>query len=288
MSRIWIWSALFVSLFAGGTSAAFSWVEHQSDLEALKSDTLMMFDETFASKKAEARFVDPVLRVRDGFELFCIQEDLSATTRASMLVKDVSEAFRLDLKLTLTNDLAKCPLEETTFYILQGERPETAKMVSLMDRVVGGVPSEPDKVFLDWAHGYSISLPGPGYREFAFSSSYAGVPDHVVKSILVEEMTHAILRADDVPTDKIVSILGEDLSVIDYVHWFVKNPEGYCSVDILLMELLLGPSTAHLETMGEMRTYIETDFRKLFRAAKKRARDLDYYADSRCWAWTIW
>jgi len=264
-----------------------TWFEPGPDLNHLKSDTLDVFDKAFDKHKKLERFVDPVLRVRDGLEHFCIQEDEAATTRASTLVKDVSDAFGLDWKIHIVDHLIDCAHDETVFIFLQGELLEMSEMEALMERIVGDAPPDMSAVFPAEALGYSISLPGPGYREFAFAITHEALPDDALMSILVEEFTHGLLRGSDIRVNHIVSILGEDHDVIDYHHWFLKNPKGYCAVDILLMELLLGPSTTHLETMREMRTYIETDFPKLFRATSKRARHLEQYADPRCWAWEI-
>ncbi|MGZ2259398.1 hypothetical protein [Roseobacter sp. A03A-229] len=250
----------------------------------LAQRTKFVFDAAFASKVTDS-IRDPILRVRSGSETFCIQDNGATDVGAAALIADVSDAFQLDWTLVEVADLADCPAGETVFYVLQGARPDQAELLDLVETIVGSRPPNPDAIFPEWARGLSVSLPGPGNREFVFASSSADMPDEVARSILSEELLQSILRASDVPSTEIVSLLGEDLRNKDYAQWFHHNPIGFCSVDIILLELLLGPSTAGLHKMDQMRTYLASNFDDLLKAAETRGRGLTSYRDHRCWVW---
>ncbi|WP_370400818.1 hypothetical protein [Sulfitobacter sp. JB4-11] len=228
---------------------------------------------------------NPILRVRQGSETFCIQENHATRTWASTLIADLSDAFELGWRQILVDDLAACPEDITTFYVLQGARPDQAALLDLMEGIVGSRPPDPAAIFPEWARGMSVSLPGPGHREFVLASSYSDMPHGVARSILSEELLQSILRASDVDATQIVSLLAEDLRNKDYSAWFENNPMGFCSVDIVLLELLLGPSTANLRKMDQMRAYLTTSFDALLEAAESRAKSLSLYRDPRCWVW---
>ncbi len=249
-----------------------------------KNQTLDVFDAAFVSKAVD-RFGSPVLRVRDGKEKFCIQEPQTAAIYSSKVILDLSNTFRQSWELYHVNNLSDCDIGETTFFVLQGRHPGESEFSKLVENIVGTKPQDPSSIFPEWVKGLSVSLPGLGYREFIFASSYEGVPFHSERSILLEELLQSILRASDIPSNEIISLLGEDSSIENYKLWFDKNPMGLCSVDILLLELVLGPSTSHLRTMEEMRTYLTSNFSELLEAAEVRGESLVQYSDQRCWVW---
>ncbi|WP_300059057.1 hypothetical protein [uncultured Roseobacter sp.] len=271
------------ALLCGGLAALASTLLARDDIS---SQAERIFDGAFASKMTE-QIGDPILRVRTGTETFCIQQDTAAGVPASTLISDLSEAFGLDWRQIEVDDLADCPADKTTFYVLQGARPAQGDLLDLVAGIVGSTPPNPDAMFPDWALGLSVSLPGPGHREFVFATSVADMPGDVARSILSEELLQSILRASDVDSREIISLLGEDLRNTDYAQWFHNNPIGFCTVDIVLLELLLGPSTSGLHKMAQMRAHLTSDFDALLAAAETRAPKLGAYADPRCWAWEI-
>lgn len=264
--------------------AAILFVQGRANERLIAGQTLGVFEEAFASKVVD-RFGSPRLRVRHGEEVFCVQEPQITDIRSSEVISDFSSTFELNWKLSHVENLADCDFDESTFFVLQGRRPKDAEFANLVEKIVGSKPQDPSSIFPEWTKGLSVSLPGLGYKEFVFTSSYEGVPFHSERSIMLEELLQSILRASDVPSNEIISLLGEDLSVENYKLWFDKNPMGLCSVDIILMELILGPSTSHLRTMEEMRGYLVSNFSKLFKVAETRGENLIQYSDHRCWVW---
>lgn len=246
--------------------------------------TQQIFDGAFATKVTDG-INNPILRVRNGSETFCIQEAVATKVPAGKLISDLSDAFNLDWKQIHVADLADCPAGETVFYVLRGERPDQTELLDLIEGIVGSRPPDPSSIFPEWARGLSVSLPGPGGRELVFASYGEGMPHDVANSILSEELLQSILRASDVPSTEIVSLLGEDLRDKDYAQWFHNNPMGFCSVDIVLLELLLGPSTTGLHKMDEMRAHLTSNFDELLEAAESRSLTLADYRDPRCWVW---
>ncbi len=247
-------------------------------------DAREVFETAFASK-VTAPIPNPILRVRTGTEMFCIESVEGTRVPPADLIDALSDAFELGWKTVAVADLADCPAGETTFYVLQGQRPSQSELLDLIEGIVGSRPPDPDAVFPPWALGLSVSLPGPGHREFVFASETRDMPQEVARSILSEELLQSILRASDVPATEIVSLLGEDQRNTDYAQWFHHNPIGFCSVDVVLLELLLGPSTAGLHKMEQMRAHLSAQGDALLQAAAARAPALAAYSDSRCWGW---
>ena len=270
--------ALFSIVFGALIIGVFEYSSHRE----LKNQTVDIFDKAFASKIVD-RFGSPVLRVRRGDEIFCIQEPASASIHVGRSIADLSTTFELEWKQIHVENLIECP-ENTTFYILHDKQlPERAKLVELMLEVVGSTP--PDKYFPESALGYSISLPGRNYREFAYIKMRDNAPEWATRSIISEELLHAITRASDVSVSSIVSLLGNHVVSDDYSLWFQHNPRGLCSVDIILMELLLSPSMSHRKHMDHIRSYLVSNFDELVDAAEIRAQNLVSYSDPRCWIW---
>ncbi|MCV3272032.1 hypothetical protein [Roseobacter sinensis] len=273
-------SILLIALCAGLAALA-STLLARGDLAA---KTQSIFDAAFASKISD-EISNPILRVRNGSETFCIQEHSGAAFPPSRIVSDMAEAFELGWTQVLVDDLADCPTDSTTFYVVQGERPDQSELLDVMERIVGSGPPNPDELFPEWALGLSVDLPGSRHRSFTFSTFADDMPQEVARSIMTEELIQSILRASDVETTEIVSLLGEDLRNKDYSQWFHNNPIGLCSVDIVLLELLLGPSTSGLHKMEQMRAHLRTEFDALLAAAATRAQHLSEYRDDRCWVW---
>lgn len=251
-----------------------------AEAQALALD---VFERAFASKVVD-RFGSPRLRIRSGNEIFCIQESAVVPVTVDQLILDLATAFDLDWKRIHVEDIAECP-ENTNFYVLHDKHPDQIKMTELLYEIVGSAPPDLDKKIPESALGYSVNLPGYRKRDFVFITVQEGMPDWVSHSIMSEELLQATLRASDVSysTVRIVSLLVENAVSDDYSLWFEHNPSGFCSLDIILMELLLSPSLSHLKSMEELRNYLTTNYKELVNAAEVRGEALFNYADPRCW-----
>jgi len=245
-----------------------------------KAQSVEIFDKAFASKIVD-RFGSPRLKVRNGNEIFCVRENATAPVSAEQVISDLSTAFELNWNKVRVASLSKCP-KDTTFFILHDKQPDESALVNLMLEIAGSAPSNFDEYFPEFSLGYSINIPGPGYRYFVFVKVEEDMPDWISRSILTEEILQATLRASDVPTSNIISLLGENSVSDDYSLWFNHNPSGLCRTDLIFMEMLLGPTTPHLRDMGELRNYLISDFNKLTDSAKIRAQGLEGYVDARC------
>ena len=88
-------------------------------------------------------FTGPILRVRNGTEIFCIQEPDDVPVSIGQLITDLSSAFERQLKQVYVKSLIDCP-GITTFYVLQDRQLDQSKMSELMKVVVGSSPSDED------------------------------------------------------------------------------------------------------------------------------------------------
>lgn len=252
--------------------------------DRLSEKTLQIFDAAFSSKRKSDN-PDPTLRIRSGDELFCVQERPDAVIQVTQIIDDLSSAYDLSWTHVAVSNLLECPIENTDFYIRHDTRPKNDDLRTLMQKTVGSAPPNLEELFPAWAAGYSLDLPGPGSRGFIFTEHRPDAPDFVTRAILLEELVQGILRGSDVPTNEIVSLLGENLASADYALWFEHNPSGLCAVDVILLELMLGESTKSLRTQAEMRAYMQEDFSVLHESAMARADNLEIYSDPRCWHW---
>jgi len=278
----WKKSALFFA--ACGVLAFGSFAYFSRDGVAFKGQALDIFDMAFAPKYSD-RVGNPLLRIRTGTEIFCIQEDASTPISVRQLIVDLSTTFDLQWTQDIVKDLSECS-EDTTFYVLHDKHLDQSKVSNLLFEIVGSAPPELDKLFPDDELGFNTTLPGIGNRVFVFIRLREDVPNYISRSIMSEEILQATLSASDVTTSRIISLLGENVISDDYSLWFDHNPAGFCSLDILLMELLLGSSMpAHLTDMKELRDYMSSAFEELVDTAELRGQALYNYADPRCWIW---
>jgi len=207
-------------------------------------ETLRIFDAAFAPE-SDAHDPNPWIRHRNGLEMFCltaIKGGGAARELAESIIAEISVAGDLRFRTEVVEALAQCPGDRTAFFVLLGRHPGDAAIRAELTRLTGFAPPVEAGRF-DGALGLSISLPGWDNREFIFVHADATgfhVPN--MKSVLVEELLQLILKARYVPSDRIVSLLGESLRAESYENWFDHNPRGLCRIDLILLELFVGDS----------------------------------------------
>jgi len=254
---------------------------HSDDLSL--NETRVFFDQAFSLSKE--RGVD--LRRWDGTEHFCfIWQDRRSSLRsfAPKTINQISAAYSLAFTHSHVQNISQCNQDRTSIYVLVGIFPGTDKLSALLEDLVGTRP--PEGIIKTFpVLGVSITLPGPRNRDFIFVATKQdrNAPDLIdSKAIFLEELLHSLLGASDVDTLQSISQLGEVESDGDYRKWYNNNPRGWCMIDFLFLELVLGRMDAVGGGYDDLRFYMSSNYSELIQSSLQKRRQLVQLSDQRC------
>ena len=198
----------------------------------------------------------------------------------------VNRAYGSHFKLTKAPWHGGCP-DFTTIYVMVSA-PVGAKTLADILESLGG--SRPPSTYiarnqLAEARGFTLCIPSNRRREFVYVNDtvppVTSNPDSV-RSIVIEEMTHALTTLGDFETDTIVSVLGEMLDVAYYDDWFDSNPRGLCFADLILLEMQVGRTVGQLSRRGASLAWLKEHARTLRDLVPVLQAELADFTDQRC------
>lgn len=184
-----------------------------------------------------------VARIWSGTEILCVIAQRDHADQVLNFISALNLAFHTEFNSVNVVNHSACP-SSTSFFILAEGNPTPERLSDVLEDIHGTRP--PPGFFMHgvWG-GFSLTLPEIPAREFVFfntlSQSVHSNPLPSV-SIMLEEMLHSFTGLSDLPSNQIYSLLGEDTDVVDYGHWFTKNPKGLCTADLYLLEMAIGPN----------------------------------------------
>lgn len=246
-------------------------------------ETQSFFDEAFTL--ARTRAVD--LRRWDGTEHFCfIWNDQNTPLRsfAPKTIDLIARTYSLVFTQSHTTKFSNCDQNQTSIYVFVGAYPGNAKLGTMLEDLVGKPP--PKGIISSFpVLGASITLPGPRNRDFIFVATKQdnNVPDLLDShAIFLEELLHSLLGASDVEAVSSISQLAEVQSDGNYSEWYRHNPRGWCMIDFLFLELVLGRMQAVGSGFNELRVYMSSNYSDLMTKSAQQRRQLAELSDQRC------
>jgi len=269
---------------ATGTGPVLNRVPQASGTE--QEHALQVFDLAFGPD-IDGTETNPVVRPvnrADGVCILALDSGRGFQQKAEQIVGRMSQAFDLDLDVMTVRNMTDCVAAKTAYFVLLASNPGDAAIREVLGEIAGSPPPKEIGPF-DGVLGMSLSLPGTMDRDFLFVDT-TDDPAHADNrhAIFVEELLQSMLRAPDIPSETIVSVLGESYQSTDYSEWYNHNPRGLCRVDVILLELLVGktplPDTLRYRSARET---LDTQY-DVFRAGSDKTRALlEPDIDPRCW-----
>jgi len=219
-----------------------------------------------------------------GNETFCIFRYSFGNVfldEVSEFIQTLNSTYDKNFKFIHFTSHSECP-DDTTFFVMLGGAVSESFLYDVLEDISG---LRPPPAFISTTNlrGFQTTVPGNEFRSFIFARE----PLHPVssnsnpfQSVMLEEILHAVLDADDFESSEIISIFGKNLDVSDYAYWFEKNPKGLCYVDLFLLELELGTGrNSAFSTPNDW--YIQSGH-MIHNRMSSRKYSLSKYLDPRC------
>ncbi|MBM7068650.1 hypothetical protein [Actibacterium sp. 188UL27-1] len=185
-----------------------------------------------------------------GGETFCaFGSDDNTTATLSEFLAVLNQAYDSDFKLVTASAAQSCP-DYTSIYVMISPPVSAGELADILEAQAGSRPPI-SEMNLTGLRGFALQIPGNRRREFIYvDSTVPSVSNNSdpVRSILLEEVVHALTTLGDFDSAKILSVLGKNLDVDHYDEWFEKNPSGLCLADLYLLEMMIG------QTVGDQFT----------------------------------
>lgn len=230
--------------------------------------------------------VDFLSREWRGTELFCVFGDHDVARNADFLqhfISELSISYGSDFTLTRAQSHHACP-SNTTFFVQFSGEMENSAIASVLFDLSGSEPPI-SEMSLEGARGFAIELPGRSRREYIFVNTQTppiSSNPNPVRSILVEEVTHALTTLGDFETQEMISILGKNLNVQFYDDWFEINPTGLCLADLLLLDMQIGADLGSSSHHYSATEWMETNAIAIPSRLSQLDQELNEFRDERC------
>ena len=182
-----------------------------------------------------------VPRIWSGTEIICVVAQNEHAVQVLDFISALNSGYGTEFSVVSVVDHLTCPTS-TSFFILTEAAASPERLADVLEDLHG---TRPDFFGYTVRGGLSLTLPGIPAREFVFFNALSKPvhsDPHPSKSIMMEEVLHSLTGLGDLPSTRIISLLGEDSGVVDYDHWFTQNPKGLCNADLYLLEMVIGPN----------------------------------------------
>ncbi len=221
-----------------------------------------------------------------GGETFCLVSGSGSSENveySKSFINGINIAYGSNFKFLKTQNFSECP-SFATFYILLDKKLSNSEFKEIFREITGVRPTKLP-IDLSAQKGFELKIPGHRKRSFIYVNSEL-TPVHSnkdpIKSILIEELFHALTEFKDTKSDELISVLGKNLNVQYYDEWFNLNPRGLCEIDLFILKLTLGIKKSEIVASGSIISWVRENIKSMNDEIPKIREHLNEFLDRRC------
>ena len=287
---------LFISLVFGGSKSSYAHLEGTSVSGGTTINVVLQLDDIRTKIeeiliKSHKSGRKQITQKWYGGETFCVFGPRISTDdfqELSLLLRTINRAYGSKFRTIYQQDYEQCP-SYTTFFVILSDGLDENYLTSVMKKLGGSRPPSPLVHSISHSLGFVVDIPGNRDRQLIYINP--AIPpvnsnENPSKSIMIEEVFHAITGLADFDSKQVISVVGGHRHSPDYDNWFYKNPKGLCEPDLYILEMMIGDTLKQSSLSRSSDDWLVDKFNQMSAIIPTLLYKMQEYMDSRCIGYT--